>query len=71
MRVALGVECIPIRDLDLQRASDIDIFLAARATGAFVITKDADFAALVGQQGPPPQIVLVTARTHGPIAGAR
>ncbi len=61
MRGALAdVECLPIRDLELQRASDIEIFLAARAAGAFLITKDTDFAALVGQHGPPPQVVLVT-----------
>ena len=60
MRAALEVECLPIRDLHLQRASDIDIFLAAREAGAVVVTKDADFAALVGQFGPPPQVVLVT-----------
>jgi predicted nuclease of predicted toxin-antitoxin system len=60
MRAAVDVECLPIRDLNLQRASDIDIFLAARAAGAVVITKDADFAVLIGQHGPPPQVVLVT-----------
>jgi predicted nuclease of predicted toxin-antitoxin system len=60
LRGAVDVECLPIRDLNLQRASDIDIFLAARGAGAVVVTKDADFAALVGHHGPPPQIVLVT-----------
>jgi len=60
MRATRDVECLAVRDLNLQRASDIDIFLAARAAGAFVVTKDADFAALVGQHGPPPQVVLVT-----------
>lgn len=60
MRAALDVECFPIRELDLHRASDIDIFMAARSAGALVVTKDADFAALVGQHGPPPQVVLVT-----------
>ena len=60
MRDALNVECMPIRNLDLERASDVDIFMAARSAGARVVTKDADFAALVGHHGPPPQIVLVT-----------
>lgn len=60
MRVALDVECFPIRDLNLQRASDIEIFMSARGAGAVVVTKDGDFAALVGQHGPPPQVVLVT-----------
>jgi predicted nuclease of predicted toxin-antitoxin system len=60
MRASCDVECVPVRALDLQRASDIDIFLAARGAGAVVMTKDADFAALVGQHGSPPQVVLIT-----------
>lgn len=35
--------------LALHRASDLDIFHAARAAGALVMTKDADFAELVWQ----------------------
>lgn len=60
MRATLRVECSSIRDLALQRAADLDIFHAARDAGALVMTKDADFAALVNQFGAPPQIVLVT-----------
>ena len=56
----LSTECLAIRTLHLQHASDIDIFIAAKAANAVVFTKDADFAALVGQHGAPPQIVLVT-----------
>jgi predicted nuclease of predicted toxin-antitoxin system len=57
---ALGAVCVPVRDLGLQRAADAEIFQAAHAANATVLTKDADFAALVGRHGPPPQIVLVT-----------
>lgn len=46
VRATLGVECTSIRELALQRATDLDIFRAARAAGAVVMTKDADFAAL-------------------------
>jgi predicted nuclease of predicted toxin-antitoxin system len=60
VREHLAVECTSVRELALQRASDLDIFHAARAAGALVMTKDADFAELVGQFGPPPQVVLVT-----------
>lgn len=60
MRASCDVECVPVRALELQRASDIDIFLAARRAGAVVVTKDADFAALVGHRGSPPQVVLIT-----------
>jgi predicted nuclease of predicted toxin-antitoxin system len=54
----LGVDCTSVRALALQRAADLEIFQAARAAGALVMTKDADFAALVNQLGSP-QIVLV------------
>ncbi len=60
VRAVLGVECTSVRDLALQRAADLDILQAAREASALVMTKDADFAALVNQFGPPPQIVLVT-----------
>ena len=50
----MGVECSSVRDLALQRAVDSDIFYAARDAGALVMTKDADFAALVNQFGAPP-----------------
>jgi len=60
MRVTLSVDCILVRDLNLQRASDSTIFMAARQAQATVMTKDADFAALVDQHGAPPQVILVT-----------
>lgn len=43
MRSTLSVECIAIRELNLQRASDVEIFSAARGARAVVFTKDADF----------------------------
>lgn len=60
VRANLGVDCISVRDLALQRAADLDIFHAARAAGALVMTKDTDFAEFVYQFGAPPQVVLVT-----------
>ena len=60
VREHLGVECTSVRDLALQRASDLDIFHAARDAGVLVMTKDTDFAELVGRFGAPPQVVLVT-----------
>ena len=51
---------LPVRDLNLQRASDPEIFAAGRRANAVVTTKDADFVELLEQKGPPPQVVLVT-----------
>lgn len=60
MRATLAVECLPVRTLNLQRATDMAIFTAAREAHVIVMTKDADFAALVDQHGAPPQVILVT-----------
>lgn len=60
MKANLSVECVCVRDLNLQRATDIEIFLAARAADVVVFTKDADFLDLLEQHGPPPQVVWVT-----------
>ena len=60
MRTALSVDCVPVRDLNLHRASDIEIFRAARDAKVVVMTKDGDFAGLVQQHHAPPQVILVT-----------
>jgi predicted nuclease of predicted toxin-antitoxin system len=60
MRATLSVDTIPIRDLNLHRASDHEIFMAARNAHVVVMTKDADFVGLVDQHGAPPQVILVT-----------
>jgi predicted nuclease of predicted toxin-antitoxin system len=54
------MECEAVRDLHLQRASDAEIFTAARAAEAIVVTKDGDFVEMLERYGPPPQVILVT-----------
>lgn len=49
-----------VRDLGLREAKDHEIFQAARAANAIVISKDADFAEMVDRLGPPPQVLWVT-----------
>ncbi|HYE73284.1 MAG TPA: DUF5615 family PIN-like protein [Blastocatellia bacterium] len=53
-------QAIALRDLGLRDATDRQIFAAARQAGAIVLTKDRDFADLVNQYGPPPQIIWLT-----------
>lgn len=60
IRATFSIECLPVRDLNLQRASDSEIFEAARLAKVVVMTKDADFVELLEQHGAPPQVVLVT-----------
>lgn len=55
-----GVEALSLRDLNLVRASDPEIFFAARQADAVVLTKDRDFVDLVRRHGPPPRVVWVT-----------
>jgi predicted nuclease of predicted toxin-antitoxin system len=52
-----AVECASVRDLGLRDALDPPIFAAARAAGAIVMTKDADFASMVERLGPPPRVI--------------
>lgn len=60
MRATLAIDGVPVRNLNLQRATDSEIFAAARDASVIVMTKDADFAALVDKHGAPPQVILVT-----------
>jgi predicted nuclease of predicted toxin-antitoxin system len=48
-----------VRDLGLRDAEDEEIFRAARAADAIVITKDSDFLVLLERYGPPPRVVWV------------
>ncbi|MCZ8250730.1 MAG: DUF5615 family PIN-like protein [Microcystis sp.] len=56
------VRCSPssLRDLSLRDAQDIEIFAAARAENAVIMTKDSDFIDLVCRLGTPPQILWLT-----------
>jgi predicted nuclease of predicted toxin-antitoxin system len=60
MRAALALDCTPVRELNLQRVSDHEIFMSAREARAIVMTKDGDFVELLERHGPPPQVILVT-----------
>jgi len=54
------IEVHAVRDLGLQRATDTEIYLAARQQGAIVVTKDQDFVRLLDRYGPPPHVIWVT-----------
>ena len=60
MRSTYAVECVPVRNLKLNRASDPEIFRAGRDARVVVMTKDDDFVDLLEQHGAPPQVILVT-----------
>jgi predicted nuclease of predicted toxin-antitoxin system len=54
------VEALSLKDLGLRDARDIEIFEAARAANAVIMTKDSDFIDLVCRLGIPPQIIWLT-----------
>lgn len=54
---SFGLTAVAVRDLGLREALDPPIFAAAKAAGAAVLTKDADFADMVTRLGPPPQVL--------------
>lgn len=54
------VTAVPLRDLRLRDAEDLEIFEAAKAQDAILMTKDSDFVDLVDRLGPPPQIIWLT-----------
>ena len=50
-----------LREIGLRDADDVQLFEAARRFDKIVIvTKDEDFAELIGRRGSPPQIVWLT-----------
>ena len=51
---------MPLRSLGLRDAEDEEIFQTAKAAGAVVLTKDADFRHLLDRFGPPPQVLWLT-----------
>ena len=55
-----NLEATALRSLELRDAKDIEIFAAARAENAVIITKDSDFIDLVCRLGAPPQILWLT-----------
>jgi len=49
-----SIEAVPVRDIGLRDASDLQIFEAAKRVG---VTKDSDFSDLIARFGSPPQII--------------
>jgi len=54
------VTAVALRFLGLRDAEDSEIFEAAKAESAILMTKDNDFVDLVDRLGPPPKIIWLT-----------
>ena len=57
LRQEKGIDAEPLRNLGLRDSDDEEIFDRAREQNAILITKDRDFADMVGRHGPPPQVI--------------
>jgi len=55
-----ALEALALRTVGLRDAADLEIFNAARETGATVLTKDKDFVDLIDRYGPPPKVIWLT-----------
>lgn len=60
MTATFEITTLALRDIGLRDAEDLEIFEAAKAQGAIVITKDSDFVDLANRLGAPPQIIWLT-----------
>lgn len=58
--VQYSVPAVALRDLGLRDATDREIFFAARASDAIVMTKDSDFVRLLEVNGSPPKVIWLT-----------
>ena len=57
---SLGITAVALRDLGLRDAEDLEVFEAAKAQDAVIMTKDSDFVDLVNRLVTPPQIIWLT-----------
>jgi predicted nuclease of predicted toxin-antitoxin system len=60
IETTLGIKASALRDVGLRDATDREIFRAARAADAIVMTKDSDFVTLHNQLGASPKIIWLT-----------
>jgi len=58
--VQYSIPAVALRDLGLRDATDREIFFAARASDAIVMTKDNDFVRLLEVNGSPPKVIWLT-----------
>lgn len=58
---AYGYHAYSLHFLDLLKSTDTSIFeLARKSKNVIIITKDVDFAHLIGRLGPPPKVIWIT-----------
>jgi len=55
-----NIQAQSVRSLNLQRANDHAIFVAAKQAKAVIMSKDSDFLKLIDQYGIPPHIIWIT-----------
>lgn len=61
LSATFGIEAVSVSRILMRDATDAEIFWAARAATAAVMTKDRDFLEWVDRFGSPPQVLWITA----------
>jgi len=56
----LQMKAVAVRDLGLRDSTDREIFEAARAANAILVSKDSDFVEFVLGRGSPPKLIWIT-----------
>jgi len=54
-----GIKTLPLRELGLRDAKDIEIFQKAKEQNVVIMTKDRDFLELYFRFGSPPKVLLL------------
>jgi predicted nuclease of predicted toxin-antitoxin system len=60
MTETFSIDAFSLKFLNMQHATDEEIFHFAKKRNAIVLTKDDDFLKLLDRFGPPPKVVWVT-----------
>ncbi len=60
LRSEFAIEAVTFQHMRLREAEDRKIFFLARDADAVIMSKDADFAGLIGQLGSPPKLLWIT-----------
>ena len=60
MTETFGLDAFSLKFLEMQQATDEEIFIYAKERNAIVMTKDDDFLKLLDRLGSPPKVIWIT-----------
>ena len=60
LETRFDIQAQAVRDVGHHGSEDVEIFAAAKAADAVVMTKDSDFVRMVETRGAPPHVIWIT-----------